>query len=205
MYVSFRLIPALLAAAFGAPSLGGAQAATFASLAGASGLAVQRLDIDSPHSSIEFAVKFMGLSTVRGAFSEFGGTLMYDPADVTRSSIAVVIRTASINTNVDVRDRDLRSRNFFDAEKYPLITFTSTRVDRDGDRFTARGAFSMHGVTKEISIPFTRLHPLSRDAWGNQRVGFLGHTTLNRKRSTGWPRSSAPRTRCFRRPLPKRT
>src|SRR5689334_10388553 len=103
------------------------QSATFASLSGASGLSVRRLDIDFPHSAVEFSVRFMGVSRVRGAFSQFGGTIMYDTADARRSSVSVVIQAKSINTNVESRDKDLRSANFFDVEKYPLITFHSER------------------------------------------------------------------------------
>ena len=158
-----------------------AQIATFASLSGAGGLKVQRLDIDRSHSAVEFSVRFMGLSRVRGAFSEFGGTVMYDPADLTKSSVAVVIRTASINTNVTARDRDLQSASFFDAEKFPLITFHSTAVERTADGFALRGPLTMHGVTREVSLPFKLLHPLSADAWGNQRVGFVGGLSINRK------------------------
>jgi polyisoprenoid-binding protein YceI len=164
-----------------APERAHAQPATFASLTGASGLPVQRFDIDFPHSSVEFSVRFMGLSTVRGAFSEFGGTFMLDPADVTRSTITVVISTASINTNVASRDKDLKSPNFFDAEKYPRIIFTSSSVERRAGGFLLKGPLTMHGVTREVAIPFSELHPLSKDAWGNQRIGYAGSLTLSRK------------------------
>ena len=158
-----------------------AQRATFASLAGATGLTVQHYDIDWPHSAIEFTVRFMGLSKVRGAFGQFGGTLMYDTTDVTRSSISVVIDASSINTNVAFRDKDLRSPNFFDAEKFPRIIFRSSAVEKRPSSFALRGPLTMHGVTREVVIPFTLLHPLSTDAWGNQRVGFVGGLTLSRK------------------------
>ncbi len=158
-----------------------AQSATFASLSGATGLAVQRFDIDTPHSSMEFTVGFMGLSKVRGAFSDFGGTLMLDPADPSRSSITVVISTASINTNVAFRDKDLKSPNFFDAEKYPRIIFTSSGVERRPGGLLLRGPLTMHGVTREVAIPVTELHPLSKDAWGNQRIGWVGSLKLSRK------------------------
>src|SRR6185503_4531636 len=100
-----------------------AQSASFASLNGKTGLPVQRFDIDWPHSALEFAVRFMALSTVRGAFANFGGTLMYNPNSIPGSSVSVVIQAKSINTNVASRDKDLKSENFFDAEKFPLITF----------------------------------------------------------------------------------
>lgn len=160
---------------------GTAQSANFASFNGHTGLAVQRFDIDWPHSEIAFAVKFMGLSTVRGAFANFGGTLMYDPKSIPGSSVSIVIQTNSINTNVGARDRDLKSANFFDAEKFPLITFHSEKIAKAGDGFVATGPLTMHGVTRPVAIQFTQIHPVSSDAWGNRRVGFVGHTSLNRK------------------------
>jgi len=158
-----------------------AQSATFASLNGKTGLPVQRFDIDWPHSAVEFAVRFMALSTVRGAFANFGGTLMYNPTSIPQSSVSVVIQTNSINTNVAARDRDLKSENFFDAEKYPLITFHSEKIEKSPNGFVARGPLTMHGVTHPVAIEFTQIHPVSADAWGNKRVGFFGHTSLSRK------------------------
>jgi len=120
-------------------------------------------------------------SNVRGAFSQFGGTIMYDTADSRRSTVSVVIQTKSINTNVDSRDKDLKSANFFDAEKYPLITFRSERIDRTKAGFVARGPLTMHGVTKQVAIAFKQTHGLMGDGWGNKRMGFVGHLSLNRK------------------------
>ena len=171
----------LVAAVLGAGSAMYAQSATFASLSGKSGLQVQRFDVDFPHSAIEFSVRFMGLSRVRGAFSEFTGTVMYDPADLTRSSVSIVINVGSINTNVASRDRDLKGPSFFDAEKFPRITFRSTAVKRQSDGYVMGGTLTMHGVTREVTIPFKLLHPLSKDAWGNQRIGFVGGLTVSRK------------------------
>jgi polyisoprenoid-binding protein YceI len=176
---SFPLILTLLFAWPAGPAV--AQRATFASLAGATGLTVQHYDIDWPHSAIEFTVRFMGLSKVRGAFGQFGGTLMYDTADVTRSSISVVIDASSINTNVAFRDKDLQSPNWFDVEKYPRIAFTSRAVEKTPQGFLMRGPLTMHGLTREVAIPFTELHPRQKDAWGNYRVGFVGTVSLSRK------------------------
>ena len=157
------------------------QPATFASFAGATGLPIQRFDIDWPHSAVEFSVRFMGLSTVRGAFSQFGGTIMYDTADARRSTVSVVIQAKSINTNVESRDKDLKSENFFDVEKYPLITFRSEHIDRTKTGFVARGPLTIHGVTKPVAIAFRQTHGLLSDAWGNRRLGFTAHLSLNRK------------------------
>ena len=158
-----------------------AQSATFASFVGSTGLPVQRYDIDWPHSAVEFTVRFMGLSNVRGAFSQFGGTIMYDTVDARRSTVSVVIQAKSINTNVDSRDKDLRSANFFEVEKYPLITFHSERIERTKSGFVARGPLTMHGITKPVAIAFKQSHGMMSDAWGNKRLGFLGHVSLNRK------------------------
>jgi polyisoprenoid-binding protein YceI len=158
-----------------------AQAATFASLAGPSGLGVQRFDIERGHSAVEFSVRFMGLSTVRGAFTDYHGTIMYDPADITKSSVSVVIKARGINSNNENRDRDLKSANFFDVEKYPLILFRSERIVRSKSGFVAHGPLSMHGVTKPVAIEFVQTHGLLSDAWGNKRIGFVGQLSLNRK------------------------
>ena len=158
-----------------------AQPATLASYSRASGLSVARYDVDFTHSSVEFSVRFMGLSRVRGAFGEFAGTLMYDSADVTRSSVSIVINAASINTNSAMRDRDLKGASFFDVEKYPKITFRSTRVERTADGLLVRGPFTLHGVTREIAIPVTMLHPPTTDAWENLRTGWTGSLKLSRR------------------------
>ena len=163
------------------PIRGSGQSATFASFSGKTGLPVHRLDIDTPHSSIGFTVRFMGVSNVRGGFSQFTGTIMYDTSDVTRSSVSIVISAKSISTNSEMRDRDLRSENFFDVEKFPLIRFRSERIDRMKSGFVARGPLTMHGVTKEVAIAFNQTHGLIGDAWGNKRRGFSGKLSLNRK------------------------
>jgi polyisoprenoid-binding protein YceI len=143
--------------------------------------AARKFSIDPPHSAVEFTVRFMGLSTVRGAFTDWGGTLMLNEQDPARSHLSVVIRTASVNTNTQVRDTHLKSPDFFDAEKYPTIRFRSERIVRDRDRFVVHGPLTMRGVTRQVAIPMRMLHPPRADAWGNSRVGFTGELKLNRK------------------------
>lgn len=159
-----------------------------ASLAGRAGAQQQPLpdvyDIDASHSQVGFVVRFMGMTNVRGAFADFGGTIMYTEGRPERSSVAVVIQTASINTNNATRDRDLRSPNFFAADSFPVITFRSTSVARApgaGERFVARGPLTIRGITREVEIPFVRLHAPVKDAWRNTNVGFAGTLKLNRK------------------------
>ncbi|HKG95741.1 MAG TPA: YceI family protein [Gemmatimonadaceae bacterium] len=139
-------------------------------------------DVDAAHSQVGFVVRFMGMTNVRGAFADVGGTIMYSEGRPERSSVAVVIQTASINTNNGTRDRDLRSPNFFAADSFPVITFRSTQVTRAaGDRFVARGPLTIRGITREVEIPFVRMHAPVKDAWGNTNVGFAGTLKLNRK------------------------
>ena len=141
----------------------------------------QHFEIDDAHSMMGFSAGFMGLSTVRGAFATFGGTIMYVPDAIQRSSVSAIILTRSISTNNATRDRHLRSPDFFDAEKYPFITFRSTAIRRTATGFVADGDFAMHGVTKRLSIPFTMLNPPRADAWGNQRMTYQANLTLSRK------------------------
>ncbi|MGH7718929.1 MAG: YceI family protein, partial [Gemmatimonadaceae bacterium] len=137
--------------------------------------------LDRPHSSIGFTVRFMGLSTVRGQFTDFRGAMLYREPDVTASSVTVVIQTASIHTGGGFRDRHLRSPDFFDAEKYPVILFQSRSIEKTNGGFIARGPLTIHGVTKDVAIPFVQTHGRMKDAWENVRVGFEGRLRLNRK------------------------
>jgi hypothetical protein len=106
---------------------------------------------------------------------------MYDPKDITNSSVSVVFNTRGINSNNENRDRDLRSANFFDVEKYPLMLFRSEKIVRTRDGFIAHGPLTLHGVTRPIEITFVQTHDVMSDAWGNKRIGFVGKTSLNRK------------------------
>lgn len=144
--------------------------------------AVTKYDIDAAHSNIGFSIPIAGgLSHVRGKFNDFTVTIVYDDKDVTKSSVDAVIKAASIDTGIEKRDAHLRTADFFDVEKYPEITFKSSRIEKKGKDFTAHGTFSMHGVTKEITIPFT-LNGVTRDEkTGKTVLGATGKTTVNRR------------------------
>ena len=135
---------------------------------------------DPAHSAVTFAVKHMMLATVKGKFDEFEGTIVYDEEDITKSSVTFTIKAASINTGNESRDKDLRGANFFEVEKYPEITFKSKQIVKEGDGYVAIGDLTMHGVTKEVKIPFTFLGKV-KDPWGNTRIGVEGSLTLNRR------------------------
>jgi polyisoprenoid-binding protein YceI len=148
---------------------------------GAVKLPFARIAIDTDHSAVEFRVGFMGMSSVHGSFGAWEGTMMYDPAHFERTTVSIAIAADSINTSVPARDRDLRSDHFFDVKKFPYITFASTGIAPHGKDYTVTGSLTMHGVTKTVALELTPVHPLAKDAWQNQRMGFTGKLSLNRK------------------------
>lgn len=157
----------------------------YAVLALALGLAApvvnaETYEIDASHSSIGFSVRHMIVSTVRGSFGEFTGSFDYDAAKPADTKASAVIKTASIDTRNAKRDDHLRNEDFFDAPKFPDITFETTRVEADGGTLTLFGNLTMKGVTKEIALPVTFHGPIT-DPWGNVRAGFEGSTTINRQ------------------------
>jgi polyisoprenoid-binding protein YceI len=136
---------------------------------------------DVAHTSIGFSVRHLGISTVTGRFKEFTGVINYDPSDVSHSSVEFTAKVASVDTGVQGRDDHLRSPDFFEVEKYPEMTFKSTRVESKGKtQFVVHGTLTLKGVTKEIAIPFELLGPI-KDQRGNMRLGVEANLTLNRQ------------------------
>ena len=136
--------------------------------------------IDLSHSYTGFSVRHLVISNVKGNFTNFSGEIIFDEKDMSKSSVNVTIDVASIDTYNEDRDKHLRSADFFDVEKYPEMTFVSTSVKKDGDDMILNGKLTMHGVTKDISIPFEYLGKVT-DPWGSERIGFEGKTKLSRK------------------------
>jgi polyisoprenoid-binding protein YceI len=127
--------------------------------------------VDPAHSSVEFAVKHMGIATVRGKFTEFEGTLEVGK-DLASSRAFGKVIAASISTNEEQRDAHLRSPDFFDVENYPEITFESTRVEAiDDDSTQVFGNLTMHGVTREVKLDVV-ISGTDQDPWGNTRAGL---------------------------------
>lgn len=141
---------------------------------------LELFQIDNVHSPIEFSIAWMGLSRVRGTFADYSGTIALDRADLTRSSVTLVIRTKSLTTFNDQRDRDLKSAGWFDVEKFPTAVFSSREIVKQGEGYLMRGSLELHGVTKDVEIPFT-FNGRLKDLGGLDRTGFAGHATLNRK------------------------
>jgi len=138
----------------------------------------QQLIIDPNHSAVTFTVRHMGISNVTGRIPAVSGTIVYDPADPAKSSVDAVIKTASVDTGVGMRDNDLRSANYFDSSKFPEASFKSKRIEKRGDHLVAIGDFTLKGVTKEIELPFDLA---KADTPRGPVYGFTTETTLNRK------------------------
>ena len=137
--------------------------------------------IDPAHSVIGFAIRHYEISLVRGRFKNFTGTIRYDEADVSKSSVEFAAKIESIDTGVDARNAHLRTGDFFDAAKYPDMTFKSTRVERKAqDQYVLHGDFALKGVTKQISFPFTMTGAI-KDAQGNTRFGVAAQTKIDRR------------------------
>src|SRR5262249_34037757 len=138
--------------------------------------------IDVNHSNVGFEVPILnGLSTVRGKFSDFKMELSFDEKDVSKSSVKVVIPVSSIDTGIDARDKHLRSPDFFDADKYPEITFVSKTVEKKGKSLLLTGELTMHGVTKTISFPFSITGRSVTTDGTKENYGFTARLKLNRR------------------------
>jgi polyisoprenoid-binding protein YceI len=142
---------------------------------------VETWKIDPAHSAAQFSVRHLGISTVRGAFMKVSGSAQHDPSDPTKGSLEATIDTTSVDTRVDMRDKDLRSPNFLDVEKFPTITFKSKRVDATGSgKLKITGDLTIHGVTKEVVLDVDGPSAPVKDPWGNLRMGASASTTINR-------------------------
>ena len=142
--------------------------------------------IDSSHSNVEFSIRHLVIAKVRGRFTQVAGTLELDATDITRSKVTAEIQAASIATAEDKRDAHLRSADFFDVENYPVLTFASTKIERDGDDLRLTGDLTIRGVTKQVTLAVEQLGT-AKDPWGNQRVAFAARGSLDRKEfGLGW-------------------
>ena len=142
--------------------------------------AVRTLAIDRSHSEVAFQVRHL-LSKVRGRFTDFAGTIEFDEANPQQSRVDVTIQAGSIDTAEPDRDKHLRTADFFEVEKYPTLSFKSTRVERKGkDAYVLHGDLTLKGVTKPVQLPFTVAGAV-KDQRGNTRFGVEAQTTVNRR------------------------
>jgi len=155
-------------------------AALMAAAVAATAGAADTYTFDKVHSDVGFQIRHL-VSKVRGRFTDYEGTILVDKAKPEASSVELKIKAASIDTGNENRDKDLRSPNFFEVEKYPEITFKSTKITpKGGDRYDVTGTLTMHGVSKEVTLPVTFLGFVSAGRMGD-RAGFETSITLNRK------------------------
>lgn len=140
---------------------------------------IREFRVDAGHSRAEFAIGFLGFP-VRGRFDDVKGTIAYVPGSPTKSSVTVVIGAASIHTGSDHRDEHLRSDDFFDAAKFPRIVFQSRRIESGAKGLVAIGDLSMHGVTREVRLPFREVMSMYEDPHGSTIVAFAGALRLAR-------------------------
>ena len=136
---------------------------------------------DKAHSSIGFRVKHMGLVDVPGYFRDFTGTVNYDAKDVTKSTVEFMAKMTSVDTGVAPRDNHLRTKDFFEVETYPEMTFKSTKIEKKGKGLMITGDFTMKGVTKSISFPFNVVGFLKDAKSGATRMGATAETVINRR------------------------
>ena len=139
-------------------------------------------NIDPAHSAAEFKVRHMMISYVRGKFSGLSGVLKLDETDYTHSAVEVSIPAASVRTVDDKLDAHLKDADFFDVEKFPTLTFTSTSIRPSGGRdYAVTGDLTIRGVTKSVTLSVNDVSEPSKDPWGNQRIGLAGSAKINRK------------------------
>jgi polyisoprenoid-binding protein YceI len=137
--------------------------------------------VDVAHTGINFSVRHMVVSKVRGRFGKHSGTIRVDDGDITRSSVEVSIDASSIDTGVADRDTHLRSPDFFDVERFPTLLFRSTGIEkRAADRYVVIGELTIRGVTRVVALD-VEYGGRGKDPWGNERLGFVAKTSIDRK------------------------
>lgn len=134
--------------------------------------AAEEYKVDPQHSAAVFKVGHLGIGFVWGSFPDISGTVVADAENPSESSVSITIKTESVDTNVDKRDEHLRTADFFDVQKYPTMSFKSSKVEKvDDDTVRVTGDFNLHGVTKTITVDVHKIGE-GKDPWGGYRVGF---------------------------------
>lgn len=150
--------------------------------ANAPGPTTSTWNIDPVHTMAEFKVRHMMITNVKGHFTGVTGVLTLDEQDITKSHVEATIDAATINTREADRDTHLKSPDFLDVEKFPRLTFTSTRVTRTGEgELLVEGDLTIHGVTRRVEFTVEGPTPPGKDPWGNTRIGWTATTKINRK------------------------
>ena len=143
-------------------------------------MATHTWNFDNAHSTVGFTIKHMMFAKVRGQFTEWTGSLSYDPANVAGAQVNATITAGSIDTANEQRDGHLKSGDFFNVEEFPTLTYKSSSWEKTGGKIHVHGDLTMHGVTKPVTLEVTE-NGQGVDPWGNQRIGFTATATINRK------------------------
>jgi polyisoprenoid-binding protein YceI len=139
-------------------------------------------NIDPVHSHAQFKVKHMMISNVKGEFTAVSGKLELNSADITKSRVEASVDATTINTREAQRDVHLKSADFLDVEKFPVLTFKSTRISKAGaEEIKVEGDLTIHGVTRNVAFEVEGPTPAMKDPWGNTRIGLSATTRINRK------------------------
>jgi polyisoprenoid-binding protein YceI len=136
---------------------------------------------DDAHSAADFSIKHMMVSNVKGQIRGVKGEVDINDTDLSKSHVDVTLDVATISTNNQKRDDHLKSPDFFDSAKFPLIKFVSKKVVKSGAGLSVTGDLTMHGVTKSVVMAVDGPSPVVKDPWGKAKRGFTATTTLNRK------------------------
>ncbi len=145
-------------------------------------MAIVKWDFDYAHSGIDFTVRHLLVSKVRGRFTKWSGKLELDEQDYSKSSCEIEIDVKSVETHEPQRDAHLRSSDFFEVDKHPIMTFKSRSVaEKPGNHLTVAGDLTLRGVTKPVVLEVERAGVVAKDPWGKRRGGFTATTTINRK------------------------
>lgn len=137
-------------------------------------------NLDPAHTLIGFSVRHLEINWVEGRFKDFAGAINFDEKDLTRSSVAFSAKIDSVDTGIAARDAHLKTADFFDAAKYPEMTFKSTNVQKKGKGYVLYGDLTIKGVTKPVSFPFTMTGAI-KDPWGGTRFGVDAEAKINRR------------------------
>jgi polyisoprenoid-binding protein YceI len=159
-----------------------ALASAIALLASLSALAqTSTWNIDPAHSTAQFTVRHLAISNVTGNFTKVTGSVVLNEKDTAQSQVSASIDVSSVDTRVEARNKDLKSPNFFDVEKYPTIEFKSKRIVSGGGKLQVIGDLTIHGTTREVTLDVDGPTPELSDPWGNWRRGISATTTINRR------------------------
>jgi polyisoprenoid-binding protein YceI len=136
--------------------------------------------IDPSHTTIEFVAKHMMITTVKGRFADFEGTIVADEEQLANSTVEATMKAASLDTRADQRDTHLRSADFLDVERYPEVTFRSTRIDGTREHFKLTGDLTIRGTTRPITLDVT-FEGTGKDPWGGTRASFSASGKIDRR------------------------